>query len=138
MICFFFVFKCQETDSKFGFFVVERYFRKGEMYGLAVFQILRSDNQLERRVRMKSVGILSDSFKFLKKYAPFLQDQVRKQLETHGSYEDLIELWETKNFSHIAVGKNQDINFSVPIKQKTSSNEVSLLNKIFSRKKVKF
>lgn len=108
------------------------------MYGLAVFQILRSDNQLERRVRMKSVGILSDSFKFLKKYAPFLQDQVQKQLETHGSYDDLIELWETKNFSHIAVGKNQDINFSVPIKQKTSSNEVSLLNKIFSRKKVKF
>ena len=88
---------------------------------------------------MKSVGLLSNSFKFLKKNAPFLQEQVAKQFETKGNYDDLIELWENKNFTDVNL-KGQNRNFSVPLKQKSqTSNEVTnLLNRVFSRKKVIF
>ena len=46
------------------------------MYGLAAFENIRVDSSEERNVRMKSVGILARSYKFLNKYAGFLRTQV--------------------------------------------------------------
>ena len=51
------------------------------MYGLAVFQNFRNDLVEERNCRMKSIGVMTKSFKSLRKYLPFLRNQVRYNLK---------------------------------------------------------
>ena len=53
------------------------YFCQGNMYGLAAFESLKIDNSEERNIRMKSVGLLAQSYKFLKKFVPYLKNQVK-------------------------------------------------------------
>lgn len=53
------------------------YFCKDDMYSMAVFGILRSNDSSERNVRMKSVGVMAKSFKSLKRYVPFLKNQIK-------------------------------------------------------------
>jgi hypothetical protein len=63
-----------------GFHLTKRdhvYFRKDNMYGLAVFESIRIENSEERNVRMKSVGILAKSFRFLRDNLKFLRIQVK-------------------------------------------------------------
>lgn len=53
------------------------YFCKGDMFGLAVFESLRGEFAEERNCRMKSVGVMTSSFKSLRDYLPFLRLQVK-------------------------------------------------------------
>lgn len=120
-----------------GFHLMENdvvYFRKDNMYGLAAFQILRSNNSNERNVRMKSVGVLAKSFKYLRQLVPFLQNQVRFQLENYGNYNDLIDLWNKKN-DHSESIKNMQL---ITVKKvQEMPQEIPLFNKIFSNKNMK-
>lgn len=47
------------------------------MYGLAAFESIRIENKDERNIRMKSVGLIAKSFKFLKRFVVYLKNQVR-------------------------------------------------------------
>ena len=54
-----------------------RYFRKDNLYGLACFEKMRVESEIERGARMKSVGILSTSYTLLYRHMQFLETQVR-------------------------------------------------------------
>ncbi|XP_076153417.1 DENN domain-containing protein 11-like isoform X1 [Alosa pseudoharengus] len=62
------------------------YFRKDSYFGLACFANLPVESELERGVRMKSVGILSPSYTTLYHHMAFLENQVRDQLRCPGQY----------------------------------------------------
>lgn len=53
------------------------YFRKENLYGLACFENMKVESEIERGARMKSVGILSTSYTSLYKHMQFLETQVR-------------------------------------------------------------
>jgi hypothetical protein len=59
------------------FYSFSSYFCKDNMYGLAAFESLRVENSEERNVRMKSVGLVAKSYKFLKRFVTYLRNQVR-------------------------------------------------------------
>ena len=114
-----------------GFHLVQNdfvYFCKNNLYGLAAFESIKIDNSEERNVRMKSVGLIAKSYKFLKKYVVFLKNQVRNQLEQPGNYDILISLWNKKKVINTAEFNErtyeQQLNFVL--------NENSLINKIFN------
>ncbi|EDV25431.1 uncharacterized protein TRIADDRAFT_13058, partial [Trichoplax adhaerens] len=68
------------------------YFRNGQdLYGLSCFKRIQVDNQEERGVRMKSVGILCKHFITLHLHMPFLESEVVKQLNSPGNYQRLQE-----------------------------------------------
>ena len=58
-------------------FLVNRYFRKDNMFGLACFENMPVENRSERGARMKSVGILATSYTLLYGHMQFLEAQVR-------------------------------------------------------------
>jgi len=58
-------------------FMVDRYFRKENMFGLACFENMPVDSHTERGARMKSVGILATSYTLLYRHMQFLEAQVR-------------------------------------------------------------
>ncbi|PIK36085.1 hypothetical protein BSL78_27081 [Apostichopus japonicus] len=65
------------------------YFKMDNLYGLSCFAKMSVDSEAERGARMKSVGLLSTSYTNLYRHMPFLESQVRQQLETPGKYEGL-------------------------------------------------
>lgn len=66
------------------------YFKtKDGLYGLSCFERIAVDNVAERGARMKSVGILCAKYTSLHEHMPFLEEEVRRQLENPGHYEDL-------------------------------------------------
>ncbi|RUS87014.1 hypothetical protein EGW08_005252 [Elysia chlorotica] len=69
------------------------YFRKDNLFGLACFENMKVDSEIERGARMKSVGILSLSYTTLYRHMQFLQTQVRHQLETPGNYLQLLAFY---------------------------------------------
>ncbi|CAG5117486.1 unnamed protein product [Candidula unifasciata] len=69
------------------------YFRKDNLFGLACFENMRVDSEIERGARMKSVGILSLSYTTLYRHMQFLETQVRHQLETPGNYSQLLAFY---------------------------------------------
>lgn len=120
-----------------GFHLVQNdfvYFCKNNMYGLAAFESIKIDNSEERNVRMKSVGLIAKSYKFLKKYVVFLKNQVRNQLENPGNYDILISLWNKKKVVNTAEFNErtyeQQLNFVL--------NENSLINKIFNKRLIMY
>ncbi|XP_071091811.1 DENN domain-containing protein 11-like [Haliotis cracherodii] len=72
------------------------YFRKENLYGLACFENMKVESEIERGARMKSVGILSTSYTSLYKHMQFLETQVRHQLEVPGVYTQLIAFFDDK------------------------------------------
>ncbi|KAL3860047.1 hypothetical protein ACJMK2_010219 [Sinanodonta woodiana] len=72
------------------------YFRKDNMYGLACFENMPVESEIERGARMKSVGILATSYTLLYRHMQFLETQVRHQLETPGKYTQLLAFYEDK------------------------------------------
>ncbi|XP_052815250.1 DENN domain-containing protein 11-like [Mya arenaria] len=72
------------------------YFRKDSMYGLACFENMPVESEIERGARMKSVGILATSYTLLYRHLQFLETQVRHQLETPGKYTQLQAFYEDK------------------------------------------
>lgn len=72
------------------------YFRKDNLYGLACFENMPVESEIERGARMKSVGILSTSYTLLYRHLQFLETQVRHQLETPGKYTQLQAFYEDK------------------------------------------
>ena len=58
-------------------FWIGRYFRKGAEYGLACFENMPVESEIERGARMKSVGILATSYTLLYRHMQFLETQVR-------------------------------------------------------------
>ncbi|CAH1778688.1 unnamed protein product [Owenia fusiformis] len=72
------------------------YFRKDSLFGLACFENMRVESEIERGARMKSVGILATSYTLLYRHMQFLESQVRHQLETPGTYSQLEAFYEDK------------------------------------------
>ncbi|XP_060552703.1 DENN domain-containing protein 11-like [Ruditapes philippinarum] len=72
------------------------YFKKDSLYGLACFENMPVDSEIERGARMKSVGILATSYTLLYRHLQFLETQVRHQLETPGKYTQLQAFYEDK------------------------------------------
>ncbi|KAK3085670.1 hypothetical protein FSP39_006920 [Pinctada imbricata] len=72
------------------------YFRKDNLYGLACFENMKVESEIERGARMKSVGILSTSYTILYRHMQFLETQVRHQLETPGMYTQLQAFYRDK------------------------------------------
>ncbi|XP_048123503.1 DENN domain-containing protein 11-like isoform X2 [Alosa alosa] len=72
------------------------YFRKDSYFGLACFANLPVESELERGVRMKSVGILSPSYTTLYHHMAFLENQVRDQLRCPGQYSALESFFDQK------------------------------------------
>ncbi|CAG2208217.1 Protein LCHN [Mytilus edulis] len=72
------------------------YFRKDNLYGLACFENMHVESEIERGARMKSVGILSTSYTNLYRHMQFLETQVRHQLETPGKYSNLEVFYQDK------------------------------------------
>ncbi|KAH9515642.1 DENN domain-containing protein 11 [Bulinus truncatus] len=69
------------------------YFRKENMFGLACFENMKVESEIERGARMKSVGILSLSYTTLYRHMQFLEKQVRHQLEIPGNYNQLVAFY---------------------------------------------
>ncbi|CAL1530636.1 unnamed protein product [Lymnaea stagnalis] len=69
------------------------YFRKDNLFGLACFENMKVESEIERGARMKSVGILSLSYTTLYRHMQFLEKQVRHQLETPGNYSQLLAFY---------------------------------------------
>ncbi|KAI8759431.1 DENN domain-containing protein 11-like [Biomphalaria glabrata] len=69
------------------------YFRKDNLFGLACFEKMKVESEIERGARMKSVGILSLSYTTLYHHMQFLEKQVRHQLETPGNYSQLLAFY---------------------------------------------
>lgn len=66
------------------------YFKtKDGLYGLSCFERIAVDSVAERGARMKSVGILCAKYTSLHEHMPFLEEEVRRQLENPGHYDDL-------------------------------------------------
>ncbi|GAB1609332.1 DENN domain-containing protein 11 [Argonauta hians] len=72
------------------------YFRKDSMYGLACFENMPVESEIERGARMKSVGILSPTYTSLYRHMQFLESQVRHQLQTPGKYDQLQAFYNDK------------------------------------------
>ncbi|XP_060083226.1 DENN domain-containing protein 11-like [Ylistrum balloti] len=72
------------------------YFRMENLYGLACFENMPVESEIERGARMKSVGILSTSYTLLYRHMQFLETQVRHQLETPGNYSQLHAFYQDK------------------------------------------
>lgn len=72
------------------------YFRKDSLYGLACFENMPVESEIERGARMKSVGILSPSYISLYRHMQFLESQVRHQLQTPGKYDQLQAFYNDK------------------------------------------
>jgi len=58
-------------------FLIDSYFRKDNMFGLACFENMPVESRMERGARMKSVGILATSYTLLYRHLQFLEAQVR-------------------------------------------------------------
>lgn len=58
-------------------FYLPSYFKRGNFYGLSCFENMKVENEKERGARMKSIGVLAQSYSLLHLYKPFLQKQVR-------------------------------------------------------------
>ena len=69
-------FTCPQNDYWSWVFCF-RYFRKDNLYGLACFENMPVESEIERGARMKSVGILSTSYTLLYRHLQFLETQVR-------------------------------------------------------------
>ncbi|CAN8024689.1 unnamed protein product [Ixodes persulcatus] len=69
------------------------YFKRGNFYGLSCFENMKVENEKERGARMKSIGVLAQSYSLLHLYKPFLQKQVRHLLESPGLYSDLDQFY---------------------------------------------
>lgn len=54
-----------------------RYFRKDNLFGLACFENMPVESEIERGARMKSVGIMATSYTLLYRHMQFLETQVR-------------------------------------------------------------
>ncbi|XP_061189570.1 DENN domain-containing protein 11-like [Saccostrea echinata] len=72
------------------------YFRKDRLYGLACYEKMSVESEIERGARMKSVGILSTSYTLLYRHIQFLESQVRHQLELPGIYSQLQAFYNDK------------------------------------------
>ncbi|XP_041375104.1 DENN domain-containing protein 11-like [Gigantopelta aegis] len=72
------------------------YFKKDGVFGLACFENMKVESEIERGARMKSVGILSTSYTSLYRHMLFLETQVRHQLEIPGNYVPLKAFYEDK------------------------------------------
>ncbi|XP_050398253.1 DENN domain-containing protein 11 [Patella vulgata] len=72
------------------------YFRKDGYFGLACFENMRIQSEIERGCRMKSVGILATSYTTLYRHMQFLETQVRHLLETPGKYTQLKVFYEDR------------------------------------------
>lgn len=59
------------------YYLFDRYFRKERLYGLACYEKMSVESEIERGARMKSVGILSTSYTLLYRHIQFLEAQVR-------------------------------------------------------------
>ena len=67
--------KC--TCINWSIYVLHSYFRKSRLYGLACYEKMSVESEIERGARMKSVGILSTSYTLLYRHIQFLESQVR-------------------------------------------------------------
>jgi hypothetical protein len=105
-----------------------------DMYGLAAFQSQRIDSSEERNVRMKSVGLIAKSYKFLRKYVTFLKNQVKHLLDTPGDYASLISLWTEKRVCHPADFSLFEFAALVPPTMAPLANE-DFLDKVFFSKR---
>ncbi|XP_030626181.1 protein LCHN-like [Chanos chanos] len=72
------------------------YMRKGPYFGLACFANIPVESEVERGVRMKSVGILTPSYTMLYHHMPFLENQVRTLLQNPGQYSVLEAFYEDR------------------------------------------
>lgn len=119
-----------------GFHLVQNDFvyfcKNSSVYGLAAFESIRIENSEERNVRMKSVGIVAKSYKFLKDYVVFLKNQVSKQLEEPGNYDSLISLWRKKRVLNL-----EELNErSYEQRAAFIPSEHSLIDKLFNKRLV--
>ena len=64
-------------------FLLFSYFRKESLYGLACFENMPVESEIERGARMKSVGILATSYTLLYRHMQFLESQVRYEHKYH-------------------------------------------------------
>lgn len=70
------------------------YFKHDDsQFGLSCFQRITVENEDERGVRMKSVGIVCSKYTSLHEHMEFLEQQVRIQLEHPGSYNSLLSYY---------------------------------------------
>lgn len=67
------------------------YFKINDYYGLSCFEKISVSSVQERGARMKSVGVLAHTYRYLHLHREFLQRQVRAQLEKPGDYGSLEE-----------------------------------------------
>ncbi|KAH3774503.1 DENN domain-containing protein 11-like [Dreissena polymorpha] len=83
------------------------YFKKDNLYGLACFENMPVESEIERGARMKSVGILATSYTLLYRHLQFLETQVRHQLEIPGKYTQLQAFYEDKTsaFNNLPTSK---------------------------------
>ena len=103
------------------------------MYGLAAFESIRIENTEERNIRMKSVGIMAKSYKFLRKYVTFLKNQVKRLLVEPGNYESLVSLWYEKKVMDKSDFDSYESSHTIASKS-VDLNESSLIDKIFSKR----
>ena len=117
-----------------GFHLIQNdvvYFCQKDMFGLAAFQSIRIENTEERNIRMKSVGMLAKSYKFLRKYVTFLKNQVKHLLDDPGNYESLISLWTEKKVLDRA---DFDVFDNPSLPKALDLNETSFIDKLFSKR----
>ncbi|KXJ13053.1 protein LCHN [Exaiptasia diaphana] len=81
------------------------YFKTNDnLFGLSCFERITVDSVEERGSRMKSVGIICARYTSLHEHLPFLEDEVTKQLDNPGHYEDLRNYYDS--FKHCIVRNN--------------------------------
>ncbi|XP_074644724.1 DENN domain-containing protein 11-like isoform X2 [Tubulanus polymorphus] len=98
------------------------YFRKGELYGLACFENMPVESEIERGARMKSVGILATSYTLLYRHMQFLETQVRHQLEIPGKYTQLKAFYNDKKGVLASSVSTDSIHLHTPVS--TPSSEI--------------
>lgn len=72
------------------------YFRQGDFYGAACYKKMELSSEIERGVRMKSVGVIVAHYYQLQPHLTHLAKLVRYVLRHPGSYETLQEYFESR------------------------------------------
>lgn len=79
------------------------YFKLRDDYGISCYEkLILAHSEVERGARMKSVGVIASSFEFLHLHKPFLEDQVRYQLQHPGDFSSLEAYFNQNNRESLA------------------------------------
>ncbi|GAB6032592.1 hypothetical protein CHUAL_011483 [Chamberlinius hualienensis] len=89
------------------------YFRKSRLYGLACFQNVKVDSEIERGARMKSIGLLATSCSNIHFYKKFLQSEIRSIVNVPGNYKELRNFYNEHKGTR-CYGLERSLGYSVP------------------------